>query len=121
MIVFLFRNVVFDCHLVKDATCVWRARGEHITKLWDNISDSPDFVTPQVSWKLARIHPPCDSCTLPEDFEGATDGSSVFPNGVVGAKRTVKLRVRPFLGECTTLIIIEKCTPSMLQGGWFTF
>ena len=54
-----------------------------------------------MSWKLIRIFPPCDSCTLPDDFEGATDGSSVFPNGVIGAKRTVRLRVRPFLGEFT--------------------
>lgn len=56
-----------------------------------------------MSWKLVRIYPACDSCTLPDDFEGATDGASVFPNGDVGAKRTVRLRVRPFLGEFTAL------------------
>ena len=50
-------------------------------------------------WKLVRIHPQCDSCTLSDDFEGPTDGSNVFPNGDVGATRSVKLRVRPFLGE----------------------
>ena len=53
-----------------------------------------------MSWKLVRLHPPCDSCLLSDDFEGQTNGSEVFPNGGTGAKRTVKLRVKPFLGEC---------------------
>ena len=53
---------------------------------------------------MIRIHPPCDSCTIPDDFEGPTDGSSVFPDRAVGATRTVKLRVRPYLGKLSVVI-----------------
>ena len=50
---------------------------------------------------MIRIHPACVSCSVRDDFEGPTDGSSVFPDNAVGAVRTVKLRVRPYLGEIT--------------------
>ncbi|PFX17387.1 G-protein coupled receptor 98 [Stylophora pistillata] len=52
----------------------------------------------EVSWKVIRIHPPCVSCSVRNDFEGPTAGSSVFPDQAVGATKTVRLRVRPYLG-----------------------
>ena len=50
-------------------------------------------------WKLVRLQPSCDACLLSDDFEGETNGSEIFPNSVIGAERTVKLRIRPFLGK----------------------
>lgn len=52
-----------------------------------------------MKWKVVRLQPSCTACLLSDDFEGQTDGSETFPNGVVGAKRTVRLRVKPFLGK----------------------
>lgn len=52
-----------------------------------------------MKWKVVRLQPFCAACLLSDDFEGRTDGSETFPNGVVGAKRTVRLRVKPFLGK----------------------
>ena len=59
-----------------------------------------------MSWRLVRLHPPCADCVLADDFEGPTNGSEVFPNGVTGVKRNVKLRVRPYLGEYTLVLLI---------------
>ncbi|XP_068693739.1 adhesion G-protein coupled receptor V1-like isoform X3 [Montipora foliosa] len=53
----------------------------------------------KVWWKLVRLQPSCDACLLSDDFEGETNGSEIFPNSVIGAERTVKLRIRPFLGH----------------------
>ena len=58
-----------------------------------------------MSWKLVRLLPRCDSCLLSDDFEGQTNGSEVFPDGGSGAKRTVELRVKPFLGECRVTVL----------------
>ena len=58
-----------------------------------------------MSWKLVRLHPPCSSCVLSEDFERPTNGSELFPNGVTGAQKTVNLRVRPFLGKCSSVLV----------------
>lgn len=52
---------------------------------------------------MIRIHPPCVSCSVRNDFEGPTAGSSVFPDQAVGATKTVRLRVRPYLGEITVI------------------
>lgn len=52
-----------------------------------------------MKWKVVRLQPSCAACLLSDDFEGQTDGSETFPNGVVGAKRTVRLRIKPFLGK----------------------
>lgn len=42
---------------------------------------------------------------LSEDFEGPTNGSELFPNGVTGAQKTVNLRVIPFLGKCFSVLV----------------
>ena len=42
---------------------------------------------------------------LSEDFEGPTNGSELFPNGTTGAQKAVNLRVRPFLGRCSSVLV----------------
>ena len=44
---------------------------------------------------------------LPEDFEGPTNGSELFLNAVTGAQKTVNLRVRPFLGRYSSVLVCK--------------
>ena len=44
---------------------------------------------------------------LSEDFEGPTNGSELFLKAVTGAQKTVNLRVRPFLGRYSSVLVCK--------------